>query len=253
MKIERHEQLIEKKHTIEYKLRKRILIISYIIIWFVILYFLIEDQKLAASLGVFSAAIIFALQNFVASIFARLYIKWAALYEKWDIIKSGNPFLAAMWEVQEIGFFFTKIKEVDENDLAFTGKVVSFPNYLIFNSGIFNYTKKDLLFWHEFSISLSCRDTDIDTSINTLKDIIGRVYSKTLESSVYNNSFLYKNLEYKPKYQSTITPQWLVIKIKIMVHFYKVFDTNNEMMRALIRAHKEWKIQLLYDKDYQRL
>jgi small-conductance mechanosensitive channel len=80
--------------------------------------------------------------------------------------------MSAVGEVQEIGFFFTKIKEVDENDLAFTGKVVSFPNYLIFNSGIFNYTKNDLLFWHEFSIALACRDHDIDKLIENFKDII---------------------------------------------------------------------------------
>ncbi len=253
MSVEHHERLIEKKHTSWYRIWRIILLLIYIVVAVGIIYISIADKQIAASLWVFSAAIIFALQNFVASIFARLYIKWAWIYEKWDIIKSGNPFMSAVGEVQEVGIFFTKLKEVDENDLAFTGKVVSFPNYLIFNSGIFNYTKNDLLFWHEFSVTLACRDHDIDKLVANFKDIIWNVYTKTLESKVYNRSFLYKNLEYKPKYQITLTTQWLVIKVRLMVHFYKVFDTNNEVMRTLIKAHKEWKIELLTDKDYARL
>lgn len=253
MSVEHHEQLIEKKHTTWYRIWRIILLIVYTICAIGIIYFSIADKQVAASLGVFSAAIIFALQNFVASIFARLYIKWAGVYEKWDIIKSGNPFMSAVGEVQEIGIFFTKIKEVDENELAFTWKTVSFPNYLIFNSGIFNYTKNDLLFWHEFSITLACRDNDIDTLIANLKNIIWSVYTKMLEDKIYNKSFLYRNLEYKPKYQISLTTQWLVIKVRLMVHFYKVFDTNNEVMRTLIKSHKEWKIELLTDKDYARL
>jgi len=253
MSVEHHEKLIEKKHTRSYKIRRIILIAFYIITAIGVIYVLIEDQRLAASLGVFSAAVIFALQNFVASISARLYIKWAWVYEIWDIIKSGNPFMSAVGEVQEIGFFFTKIKEVDEHDLAFTGKLVSFPNYLIFNSGIFNYTKNNLLFWYEFSVTLGCLDQDIDTVTKNFENIIWEVYAKTLESKIYNRTSLYKNLEYKPKYQISITTEWLIIKVRLMVHFYQVFESNNEIMKTLIKAHKDWKIQLLTHKDYSRI
>lgn len=253
MSVEHHEYLIEKKHTTWYRMWRIVLLIVYVIVAVWIIYFSIADKQVAASLWVFSAAIIFALQNFVASIFARLYIKGAGVYEKWDIIKSWNPFMSAVWEVQEIGIFFTKIKEVDENELAFTGKTVSFPNYLIFNSGIFNYTKNDLLFWHEFTIVLACRDNDIDTLIWNLKNIIWSVYTRMLEDKVYNKSFLYKNLEYKPKYQLTIKPEWIEFKVRLMIHFYKVFDTNNEVMKALIKAHKDQKIELITNKDSQWL
>ena len=253
MSVERHENLIEKKHTTGYRISKMWLLVIYIVSAIVVIYISIADKQIAASLWVFSAAVIFALQNFVASIFARLYIKWAWVYEKWDIIKSGNPFMSAVGEVQEIWFFFTKIKEVDENDLAFTGKIVSFPNYLIFNSGVFNYTKNDLLFWHEFSVTLACHDPDIDTLMTKFKNIIWNIYTKTLESKIYNRSSLYKNLEYKPKYQVTITTQWLIVKVRLMVHFYKVFDTNNEVMKELIKAHKNWTIELITDKDYNWL
>ncbi len=89
-------------------------------------------------------------------------------------------------EVQEIGFFFTKLREVDETDLTFTGKTASFPNYLIFNSGVFNYTKNNLLFWHEFKISLTCRKRDIDTLLNNFKTIVEDTYTTILKQKIYN-------------------------------------------------------------------
>lgn len=61
--------------------------------------------------------------------------------------------MSAKGEVRKIGFFFITIREVDD-ELLFTGKYVSIPNNLIFSGGIFNYTKNNLLFWHEFTIVL---------------------------------------------------------------------------------------------------
>ena len=250
MSVEHHERLIEKKHTIWYKIWKKILLTTYVLITFVIIYYSITDKQIAASFWVFSAAIIFALQNFVASIFARLYIKWAGLYERWDIIKSWNPFMSAVGEVQEIWLFFTKLKEVDEFNLTFTWKTVSFPNYLIFNSGIFNYTKNNLLFWHEFKITLTCRKRDIDTLLNNFKDIIESTYNTILKDKVYLIPWQKKQKPNKPTYQLTIMPLWVEIKVRLMLHFYNVFAANNELMRALIKWHNEDKIEIQSEKDY---
>lgn len=115
--------------------------------------------------------------------------------------------MSAMGEVKEIGFFFTTIKEVEENDLSFTDKTVSFPNYLIFNSGIFNFTKNNLLFWHEMKFLLSCQINEPTEAFFKLKAIIDEVYTKSLQDKVYTSSFLYKNKQYKPKYQLTATTQ----------------------------------------------
>lgn len=253
MSLHQHERLIEKKYTIMYKIQRFFLLIVYGFVIASIVYAAYTDKQLAAGLGVFSAAVIFALQNFVASFFARLYIRWAWLFEKWDIIKSWNPFMSAMGEVKEIGFFFTTIREVEENDLTFTDKTVSFPNYLIFNSWIFNFTKNNLLFWHEMKFLLSCELNEPNEAFTKLKTIIDDVYTKSLQDKIYTTSFLYKNKNYKPKYLLTPTTQWLEVKVKIMTHFYKTFDTNNHITIAVIQAHKDWFFKLVVDKDYQWL
>lgn len=253
MSLHQHEKLIEKKYTITYKLQRLLMLIVYWLAIGTLIYQIYANKQIAAWVWVFSAAIIFSLQNFVASFFARLYIKWAWLFEKWDIIKSWNPFMSAIGEVQTIWLFFTTIKEINEHDLYFTDKTVSFPNNLIFNSGIFNFTKNNLLFWHEMKFLLSCKTQDATEAFFNLKEVVDTIYTKSLQDKIYTSSFLYKNKQYKPKYQLAATTQWLEVKIKLMVHFYKTFDTNNYITTAAIQAHKEWKLTLMCDKDFQWL
>ncbi|MEI7477556.1 MAG: mechanosensitive ion channel domain-containing protein [bacterium] len=73
-----------------------------------------------------------SLQNFVSSFCAYIYLTSTAQFEEGDIIKTGNPMMPVTGEVRRIGFFFTTIREVDE-ELLFTGRISSFPNNLIFS------------------------------------------------------------------------------------------------------------------------
>lgn len=253
MSLQKHERLIEKKYTITYKIQRIFIMIVYGIILWVILYYIYTDKNIAAWVWVFSAAIIFSLQNFVASFFARLYIRWAWLFEKWDIIKTWNPFMSAIGEVQNIWLFFTTIREINEHVLFFTDKTVSFPNNLIFNSGIFNFTKNNLLFWHDMKFLLSCKYNDPITAFEKLKEVVNGIYTASLQDKVYTSSVLYKNKKLKPKYQLTTTPQWLEVKIKLMVHFYKAFEINNQITAAVIQAHKNQHFTIMVDKDYDWL
>ena len=250
MSLESHEQLINKKHTTKYKLAKFVIGAFYVSIFLAILYFGLIDSKIVASLWVFASAIIFALQNFVASAVAHFYIKWASEYEVWDIIKTWNPFVLSIWEVKEIGLFFTKLREVDENDLTFTWKTISFPNNLIFTFWIFNYTKNNLLFWYHFNITLTCRLRDIDTLLQNFEKIVNDTYQNHLSQNVYTKSARKPNQ--KPTFQYNITNNGLEVKVRLMVHFYQVFNLNNEIMKSLVRGHNQNLIELYSEKDYMR-
>jgi small-conductance mechanosensitive channel len=107
-----------------------------------------------------------------------------AQFEEGDIIRTGNPFMTAFGEVRRIGFFFTRIREVD-NEMLFTGKFISFPNSLIFTGGIFNYTRNDLLFRHEFSLLLNVDDRDPHEQFQVFRTIIMKEYYSSLEDNEY--------------------------------------------------------------------
>jgi small-conductance mechanosensitive channel len=104
--------------------------------------------------------------------------------------------------VQSIGLFFTRVREVDEEHL-FTGRTVSFPNNLILTGGIFNYTKNDHLFWHEFSISLGIL-TNATDDFKQFKSIIMDTYIQLLQDKQYYSTASIMDT-YKPKITLTIT------------------------------------------------
>ena len=153
-------------------------------------------------------------------------------------------------KVESIWLFFTRVREVDEEHL-FTGKSVSFPNNLILSGGIFNYTKNDLLFRHEFSITLGIINTASE-DFKVFKTIITDTYIQLLQDKQYYTTASIMDT-YKPKITLTITDKWLVCKVRVIVHFYKIVDSNNTFMCALIDAHQAGKIRIVQDVDFEWL
>lgn len=243
-----HQEKIDQKLVQKWKhyvrLRWFITVAILVLIW----YFLYKNQYLLAGASFFWAAVVVALQNFVSSFFAYIYLTSTAQFEEWDIIKTWNPFMSVVWEVRRIWFFFTTVKEVDD-EMLFTWRVISFPNNLIFTWWIFNYTRRDLLFWHEFSVLLATKEwISAKDTINTYRSIIMKEYFKSLsDDTFYLDS---QARDSNPKFDLKITEKGLECKTRVLVHFYKLLETNNILMAALLDEHKKWNITLIKNKDY---
>lgn len=242
--------LFEQQPTIDKPIEKRKRVIYlrsvltiFLVVW-AIIFFIIKPWYLTGA-SFFGAALIVALQNFVLSFVAYIYINATSQFSEWDIIKTWNPYNPAIWEVRNIWPFFTSIREVD-SEMLFTGRFISVPNNLIFNSGIFNYTRKDLLFWHDFTIVLSTSGHDAKEVFNSYRTIILKEYYKTLEDKTYNTSVARQS---NPKFDLKITKEWFECRTKLLVHFYKLLDTNNTIMCALINEHKKGTIQIVKNSD----
>lgn len=241
---EKIDQKLVQKWNHYVRLRWFITVIVLIGIW----YFLYKNQYLIAWATFFGAAIVVALQNFVSSFFAYIYITSTAQFEEGDIIKTGNPFMTVTGEVRRIGFFFTTVKEVDA-EMLFTWRVISFPNNLVFSWWIFNYTRRDLLFWHEFTVLLALSSWKTAKEVfNTFREIIMKEYFKSLsDDTFYHNS---QARDSNPKFDLKITEKWLECKVRVLVHFYKLLDTNNIITLALLEEQLKWHITLVHHKDY---
>jgi small-conductance mechanosensitive channel len=101
----------------------------------------------------------------------------------------------------------------------YTGKIVSFPNNQIFTGGISNFTKRDLLFWHQFSVVLQIGNQKLETLYKTLTKIIEEVYISLLKEDLYEDSQARTS---KPKIRLEITEQGIRVHVRILVHFYRV-------------------------------
>lgn len=242
-----HQEKIDSKFIQKWRNYVRLRWLISVLILVTVWYLLYINKNLLAGATFFGAAVVVALQSFVSSFFAYIYITSTAQFEEWDIIKTGNPFMSAFWEVKRIGFFFTTIREVDE-EMLFTGKLISFPNNLIFSGGIFNYTRKDLLFRHEFTVLLDIKNNSPKESFHTYRNIIMKEYYKTLENDLYYKDSMAR--ENNPKFDLKITDKWLECKTRILVHFYALLESNNTIMLALLEEHTKWHISIVKHKDY---
>lgn len=54
-----------------------------------------------------------------------------------------------------------------------------------------------------------------------------------------------------PKFDIKITERGMEVKTRLLIHFYKLLETNNGVMLSLLSEHKKWSIHLIKHKDYQ--
>lgn len=243
-----HQEKIDQKLVQKWRHYVRLRgLITVIILW-LMWYFIYKNEYFLASASFISAALVVSLPNYVSSFFSYIYITSTAQFEEWDIIKTWNPFMSVFGEVLRIWLFFTTIKEVDQ-EMLFTWRTISFANNLILTWWIFNYTRNDLLFWHEFTILLGVKEWEsANVAFQNLRTIIMKEYYKSLtDNDYYQDS---KARDSNPKFDLRITEKWLECKIKYLVHFYKLLDTNNSLNLLLLDEHKKWTIYLISHKDY---
>jgi len=76
-------------------------------------------------------------------------------------------------------------------------------------------------------------------------------YYKSLEDNEYYEESAARDSN--PKFDLKITERWLEIKTRLLIHFYKLLETNNTIMLTLLHEHKQGTIHLVKHKDYQRV
>ncbi|MBC7406596.1 MAG: mechanosensitive ion channel family protein [Candidatus Parcubacteria bacterium] len=138
------------------------------------------------SISVLSAALVFALQDFVSCLFAWLYIELSNQYEVGEtvIIASDNRQIFGV--VNEIGIFRTKIQEkLGGTSLDYempTGRVLTYPNNYIFKHSLTNVTKNHLLISHRFSVVITL-ETDYKKANRVLEKAVHQTFEQLVKRS----------------------------------------------------------------------
>jgi small-conductance mechanosensitive channel len=153
-------------------------------------------------LGLISTALIFTLQDFVASLFGWFQIKMANLYMTGDEITLHTGTTKYTGKVVHTGIFRTllKIRRGDDSmdKEQFTGKVVSFPNHLVLKDGLDNSTKTNRVLWHRFAVTTTF-ESDVHLAKSILQTIIDKQFKYSLDHDQVSNRLQAKKLVYKPK------------------------------------------------------
>jgi len=135
-------------------------------------------------LGVLSAALVVALQDFISSFFAWIIIKTKNQINEGDVISIVTHKGLLTGIVKEVGVFRTAIREqvggqgIDSERL--TGNITYFPNNLALKQPISNFNDRGKIRWHQLDI-LTKHGDDYQQARKTLQRVC-RLHHKNLAS-----------------------------------------------------------------------
>lgn len=173
------ERLVMKKSKMQehYNLVRALRLISILLIALVIISILYVNWYAAAvSFGVISLFLSFSLQTPLTSIIAWAYILARSPYRVGDRIKINS----IKGDIVEINYMDTTLWEIGgdylSNDVP-SGKLIRFPNSLVLQNAIFNYSWKKFPFiWKEISVYVPYK-SDLEHIEKIMKEITIRELS----------------------------------------------------------------------------
>lgn len=177
-----------------------------------ILVFIDNLGSLVTSLSLISAALVFALQDYVACFISWVYIELTRQYKVGDIINIGDSTDRKVINgvVSQIGIFRTTVKERFGGDTFDrerpTGKVVRFPNNFIFKFSITNSTVNNRVVFHSTKITITY-ESDYKLAKVKLEEVAEQKFLQMKKNHIH---YFGENIEiedldgYKPKVYTLI-------------------------------------------------
>jgi small-conductance mechanosensitive channel len=207
---------------------------------------------LGPTLGVFSAALIVALQDFIASFFSWVVIKARGPYKLGDAIEIPTPVNGGTLTgvVTQIGFFRTRIREKLGGDSPdreqFTGKTIFFPNNLILKQGFRNFTFDNKILWHTIKFTVTF-ESDFDVAKDSIEDVIHKEFHYMLDhKDVYLDDVYNLKTVYKPKVYLHVGDTGPVFTVWLPCKVGNYRDLLEKVSIKILKEFKKNQIELAY-------
>ena len=204
---------------------------------------------LITSFGVFSAALVVALQDFVSSFFAWILIGFSRIYRVGDTISITTGKGVVTGTVTLIGLFRTVFKEkmggFEMDKEMVTGKILSFPNNLVLKESVSNFTKDNNVIWHNFNLVITF-ESDQRKARAILESICKEQFQYAVDHEHQYFAGTYNIKQYKPRVYMNIAADgpmytvWFATKVDF---FRERLEKYSESI--LDQFHKEG-IELAY-------
>ncbi len=257
------EILILKKSRTKYKrynLIRLTHLISLIAVGILIVSFLFANWYAAAvSLGLFSLILGFALQTPISSFIGWIYIIIRNPYHIGDRIQL-NTFKG---DVIEIGYLDTTLWEFAgdylTNDLP-SGRLIRFPNSLVLQSSVFNYSWRDFQFiWNEIPFHVAY-ESDLEFIEKTIKEVTKDELGEKMEQRIEELKALVKespidDMEIKeyPFVSLRINPNtWVEATVTYLVPPKQAASIRTRIIKRVIDTLKNQPDKTMFPKSNAR-
>jgi small-conductance mechanosensitive channel len=239
------ESIIKKRsksRADRYNLIRLIHLISIVLVIIVVISFLFVDWYTAAvSLGLISLLLGFALQTPITSFIGWINILVRAPYHVGDRIQIDT----FKGDVVEINYFDTTLWEFGgdylTNDVP-SGRLIRFPNSLVLQSAVFNYSWKKFPFiWNEIPFHVAY-ESDLDYVASTIRAVAKKELGPEAEQRIEEFKSLVKqtpvdelNIKEYPFVSLRInTNTWVEVLLTYLVEPKKASAIRSELIRKIL-------------------
>jgi len=257
------EFFIHKKSKTEYRrynLIRMVRLVGILMILFVVTSFLFANWYAAAvSLGLISLLLGFALQTPISSLIGWFYIIVRNPYRIGDRIQV-NEFKG---DVVEINYLDTTLWEFGGSYLTSdlpSGRLIRFPNSLVFQSAVFNYSWQQFPFiWNEIPFHIAY-ESDLEFVEQTIRQIatdeLGEKSAdiirefKTLAAKTAVDQKQVKEYPYVNFRINANT--WVEVLVTYLVHPKKSGATRTNLIKKILAALNKEPDRVLFPKSNAR-
>ncbi len=202
--------------------------------------------KLMTLISFVSAALAFALRDFVYNFFAGIYINVKKPFKVEDRVEVDG-IVGDIVNISSLTFDILEVSSKDNGEQS-TGIMIHIPNSKVFNGGVKNYTEAFKYIWDEISVRVPI-DSDIDNAKSILYDIvrnnevvkrIPRKMKSELNSAIGEYRIYYNKLD--PIVYTSIEDSCVVLTIRYLAHPKKVRNIRSDIYTKVLEAFRDKKI-----------
>ena len=202
--------------------------------------------KLMTLISFVSAALAFALRDFVYNFFAGIYINVKKPFKVEDRVEVDG-IVGDVVNISSLTFDILEVSSKDNGEQS-TGIMIHIPNSKVFNGGVKNYTEAFKYIWDEISVRVPV-DSDIDSAKSVLYDIvrnnevvkrIPRKMKSELNSAIGEYRIYYNKLD--PIIYTSIEDSCVVLTIRYLAHPKKVRNIRSDIYTKVLDDFKNKKI-----------
>lgn len=202
--------------------------------------------KLMTLISFVSAALAFALRDFVYNFFAGIYINVKKPFKVEDRVEVDG-IVGDVVNISSLTFDILEVSSKDNGEQS-TGIMIHIPNSKVFNGGVKNYTEAFKYIWDEISVRVPV-DSDIDNTKSILYDIvrnnevvkrIPRKMKSELNSAIGEYRIYYNKLD--PIIYTSIEDSCVVLTIRYLAHPKKVRNIRSDIYTKVLDDFKNKKI-----------
>ncbi|MDG6219896.1 MAG: mechanosensitive ion channel [Candidatus Thermoplasmatota archaeon] len=238
-------RMVRKYHGVENSGRLAWRFISYSV-WLlvataIVLLFVGNIEAYIVWMAVIIAAIIYALSTPIQNIAAWFMIVVSQPFKIGDIVEMGRT-RGYVVDVTLNSTVFREMGNWVRGDL-YTGRYVTIPNRMIYETGAFNYTKHNKFIYDYLVFSIT-----YESDVKKAEDVLLQITKETLEGSNEDHMravrdaetrYLIHNMPKEPKVFAQFRDSCVELGLMYLVQMPKRFETSSNIYKSFLEAIKE--------------